>query len=97
VVIIYLKNYDNNTEIRRMLYVFEFCFSFSLSDTQKRNDHHYILPLLPLLSTVVFLFITFVQGIYNYTPQTGHNSRAYSVAALLYSQFMVHVMMMMIS
>ena len=87
-VIIYLKNYDNNTEIRRRLYVFTFCFSFSLSDTQKRDDHHYVLPLLLLLFV---LFITFVQGIYNYIPQTGHISMVHSVAALLYSQFMVHM------
>ena len=42
------------------------------------------------------LYITFVQGIYNYIHQTGHISRVYSVAALLYSQFLVHVMMMII-
>ena len=42
----------------------------------------------------VLFVINFVQGIFNYIPQTGHISGVYSVAALLYSHFMVHVMMM---
>ena len=42
------------------------------------------------------MFITFVQGIYNNIPQMGHISRVYSIAALLYSQFMVHVLMMIL-
>jgi len=35
---------------------------------------------------------TFMQGIYNYIPETSHISRVYNVAAVLYSQFMLHVM-----
>jgi len=41
----------------------------------------------------VLLVITCVQGVYNYVPQTGHISTVCSCAAVLYSQFMVHVMM----
>ena len=33
-----------------------------------------------------------MQGIYNYIPKTNHVSRVCSVAAILYLQFMVHVM-----
>jgi hypothetical protein len=40
---------------------------------------------------LLLLFITFMQGIYNYIPETNHVSRAYSVATMLYLQFMVHV------
>ena len=35
-----------------------------------------------------------MQGIYNYSyiPETNHVSRVYSVAAVLYLQFVLHVM-----
>ena len=35
---------------------------------------------------VIILFIAFMQGIYNYIPETNHVSRVYSVAAVLYLQ-----------
>jgi len=35
----------------------------------------------------------FMQGIYNYIPETNHVSRVYSVAAVLYLQFVPHVML----
>jgi hypothetical protein len=34
-----------------------------------------------------------MQGIYNYIPETNHVSRVYSVAAVLYLQFVLHVML----
>ena len=34
-----------------------------------------------------------MQGIYNYTPETNHDPRVYSAAAVLYLQFMLHVML----
>ena len=37
------------------------------------------------------ILITFIEGIYNYIPETHHVSRVYSVAAVLYSQSMLHV------
>ena len=36
-----------------------------------------------------------MQGIYNYTPETNHVSRVYSVAAVLYLHFMLHVMLLL--
>jgi hypothetical protein len=33
-----------------------------------------------------------MQGIYNYIPETKHVSRVYRVAAVLYLQFVLHVM-----
>ena len=33
-----------------------------------------------------------MQGIYNYTPETNRVSRVYTVAAVLYRQFLLHVM-----
>ena len=40
---------------------------------------------------LLLIFIAFMQGIYDYIPETNHISRAYSVAALFCLQFMVHV------
>jgi len=34
-----------------------------------------------------------MQGIYNYTIKTNHVSRVHNVAAILWLQFMVHVML----
>jgi len=34
-----------------------------------------------------------MQGIYNYIPETNHVSMVYSVAAVLYLQFVLHVML----
>jgi hypothetical protein len=34
-----------------------------------------------------------MQGIYNYKPETNHVSRVYSVAAILYLQFVLRVML----
>ena len=42
---------------------------------------------------IIILVITFMQGIYNYIPQTNHVSTVYSDAAVLYLQFALHVML----
>jgi hypothetical protein len=42
---------------------------------------------------IIVPVITFMHGIYNYVPETNHVSRLYSVAAVLYIQFMLHVML----
>jgi len=34
-----------------------------------------------------------MQGIDNYAPETKHVSRVYSVAAVLYLQFVLHIML----
>ena len=34
-----------------------------------------------------------MQGIYNYIPETNHVSGVYSASALLYLQFLLHVML----
>jgi hypothetical protein len=41
----------------------------------------------------VISVITCMQGTYNYIPETNHFSRVYSVAAVLYLQFVLHVML----
>ena len=42
---------------------------------------------------VIIFVITFMQGIYNYIPETNHVSRVQSVAAVLYLQFVLQVML----
>jgi hypothetical protein len=42
---------------------------------------------------VVGVFITFMQGIYYYIPETNPVCRVCSVAAILWLQFMVHIML----
>jgi hypothetical protein len=45
------------------------------------------------LIIIIILVITFMQGIYNYIPETNQVSRVYSVAAVLYLHFVLHVML----
>jgi hypothetical protein len=46
------------------------------------------------MNIIIAIFvITFMQGIHNYIPETNHLSMAYSVAAVLYLQFVLHVML----
>ena len=54
----------------------------------KISSIKYLVLLLFLL-----LFITFMQGIYYYIPETNYISMVYTVAAVLYSQFMLHLML----
>jgi len=45
------------------------------------------------LYQIVINVIIFMQDIYNYIPETNHVSRVYNVAAVLYLQFVLHVML----
>jgi hypothetical protein len=40
-----------------------------------------------------YTFLTFMQCIYNYIPETNHVSRVYSVAAVLYLQFVLYILL----
>ena len=42
---------------------------------------------------IIIIEITFMQGIYNYTPETNHVSWVYRVVAVLYLQFEPQVML----
>jgi len=54
---------------------------------------HTLLLLLVIITTIIIIFITFMQGIYNYICVTNQVSMAYSVAAALYLQYMLQVML----
>jgi hypothetical protein len=42
---------------------------------------------------IIIIIITFMQDIYNYIPVTNYFSSVYSTAAVLYLQFVLHVML----
>jgi hypothetical protein len=46
-----------------------------------------------ILLLLLLLLITFMQGIYNYIPEINQVFSVYSVAAVLYLQSMLHVML----
>ena len=47
-----------------------------------------------IIIIIIILVFSFMQDIYNYTPETNHVSRVYCVAAVLYLQFVLHVMLL---
>ena len=49
--------------------------------------------IIIIIIIINILVITFMQGIYNYIPETNHVYRVYSVAAVLYLQSVLHVML----
>jgi hypothetical protein len=42
---------------------------------------------------IIIISYPFMQGIYNYIPETNRVSSVYNIAEILYLQFMVHVML----
>ena len=46
-----------------------------------------------IITIIIILVITFMHGIYSYVPETNHVSSVYSVAAVLYLQSVLHVML----
>ena len=45
---------------------------------------------------IIILVITFMQGIYNYIPETNHVFRIRCVAAVLYLQSVLHIMLFLL-
>jgi Na+/H+-dicarboxylate symporter len=46
-----------------------------------------------IIIIIPVIIITFMLSIYNYIPETNHVSRVYSVAAVLYLQFVLNVIL----
>jgi hypothetical protein len=55
------------------------------------SDH--IIINIIIIIIIIILVITCMQGIYTYILETNHVSSLYSVAAVLYLHFMLHVML----
>jgi hypothetical protein len=53
----------------------------------------YIDVLLLLILILILFPITCMQTMYNYIPETNHVPTVYSAAAVLYLQFVLHVML----
>ena len=52
-----------------------------------------LLRIILIFIIIIILVIAFMQGICKYIPETNHVSRVYSVAAVLYLQFVLQVML----
>ena len=52
-----------------------------------------IIVIIIIIIIIIIIVFTFTQCIYNYIPETNHISRVYIVAAVLYLQFVLHVML----
>ena len=50
-----------------------------------------IIIIIIIVIIIIIIVITCTQGIYNQIPETRRVSRVYSVAAVLYLQFVLHV------
>ena len=49
--------------------------------------------IIIIIIIIITLYITFMEAIYNYIPETNHVSGVYSVAAVLYLQFVLHAIL----
>jgi len=57
-----------------------------------RVSYRRYMPII-IIIIIIILVITFMQGMYNYVLAINHVSRVHSVAAVLYLQFVLHVML----
>jgi hypothetical protein len=58
----------------------------------KLGHDHFLDPFwCIIIIIIIILVITFMQGIYNYILETNRVSRVYNVAAVLYWQFVLHI------
>ena len=52
--------------------------------------------IIIIIIIIIILVITLMHGVYNYIPETNRVTMLYSVAAVLYLQFVLHVMLFII-
>ena len=57
------------------------------------NKRVVVVAIIIIIIIIIFLIFTFMRGAYNYTPETNHVFMVYSVAAVLYLQSVIHVML----
>ena len=63
----------------------------TIRSIQRRVTEIYFYCIIIII--IIIPVFTFMHGIYNYIPETDHVSRVRSVAAVLYLQFVLHVML----
>ena len=69
------------------------CFShvsYACTYSEIRFQHSIIIIIIII---IIILGITFMQGIYNYIPETHHVSKVYCVAGVMCVQFVLLVML----
>jgi len=85
-------------------YAIDVCTIWKISMTSGREVSMQLLCWKPVLDNqraalkwykliIIILVIALKQGIYNYIPVTNNVSRVYNVAAVLYLQYVLHVML----
>ena len=52
-----------------------------------------VIIIIIIITIIIILFVTLMQGIYDYMPEINRVSGVYSVATSLYLQFVLHVML----
>ena len=68
-------------------------WGFRCVSGSSRNNTLYCIIIITI---IINLVITFMHGIYNYIPATNHVSSVYNVAAVLYLQFVLHVLLLLL-
>jgi len=58
------------------------------------SDVQIIIIITIIIIIIIIIITTFMQDIYNYIPGTRHVYRVYSVAAVLFLHFVLHVMLL---
>ena len=46
-----------------------------------------------IIIIIIIIIINFMEGVYNYIPETNHASRVYSFGAVLYLQYVLDVIL----
>ena len=70
-----------------------FLFMVLMSLISVLNLLYFYIIIIVIIIIIIILVITFMQCIYNYIPETNRVSIVYSVAAVMYLQFALHVML----
>ena len=52
-----------------------------------------VIIIIIIITIIIILFVTLMQGIYDYMPEINRVSGVYSVATSLHLQFVLHVML----
>ena len=87
-----------------ILYICYMLYSLSCVSGKKYNDNRplkllcivlykNIIIIIIIIIIFVFFVIIFMPDIYNYIPETNHVSRVESIAAVLYLQYVLHVIL----
>jgi len=65
-----------------------FTSTHTLGPTGPVMGKRYLIIII-IIITIIIIIISFMQGIYNYIPETNYVPREYSVAAILFLLFVV--------